>query len=78
MAQFKYLGEPPRPGLVKQMGQTLMIRVPMKDGRMEEFPAPDASGWKAGDVISKDGVPYDFTDERSIRCLRADIRYEEV
>lgn len=78
MAQFKYLGEPPRPGLVVQYGPTKRIKVPKKDGTSQEL-HKDA-GFQVGQVITDEqGSPVDFTDELSLLVLRADTaRFEEV
>jgi hypothetical protein len=74
MAFFKYLGEPPRPGLVGSYGPTKSVRTPNKDGSWTQVDAPDpAVGFVAGDTI-----PYDYTDERALRCMRADTRFEEL
>lgn len=76
MAFFRWLGEEARPGLVKQYGPTIQIKVPKKDGTWTTV--RDESGFVVGDIISEGGVPVDFTDPRSLRVLRADPRYEEV
>jgi len=72
MARFRYLGEPPQgwgtPGMLK------IIRVPQKDGTMQELlPVPPATYFPVGEDIG-----YDISDERSLRCLRVDTRYEEI
>jgi hypothetical protein len=67
MAEFKYLGEPPR-SYVENYGPTNEIKVPKQNGT-----------W---DVLTKVGGfpvdPVNFTDERSLRTLRTDSRFEEV
>lgn len=72
MAQFKYLGEP-KPSYVLEMGPSLEFRIPMQDGSRLVLKAPDQQrGWVKGDVLP------DITDERAVRMLRADTRFEEV
>ena len=78
MALFKYLGEPLRRSLVKVYGPSDKIKIPMQDGTWNELPAPSRRGWRANDILSKDGSSYNFTDERALRCLRADPRFEEI
>ena len=64
MAQFKYLGEPPRPELVASYGPTEWIKVPKKDGSTQEL--YKAGGFPVDAVITVDGgTPVDFTDELS-------------
>ncbi len=76
MAQFKYLGEPAR-SYVKTYGPLLQLRVPRKNGPQHVL--TKVGGFPIGNVITdSDGNPVDFTDERSLRVLRADTRYEEV
>jgi hypothetical protein len=70
MAQFKYLGEPPR-SFVAAYGPTKRIAVPKKDGSKTVLENPD--GFPIGDV-----VPFDFTDPMSLMIMRADTRFEEV
>jgi len=70
MAQFRYLGEPPR-SFVSAYGPTKKIAVPKKDGSKTVLENPD--GFPVGEV-----VPYDFTDHISLMVLRADERFEEV
>ena len=70
MAQFKYLGEPPR-SFVVAYGPTKKIAVPKKDGSKTVLENP--TGFLIGDVL-----PYDFTDQFSLMFLRADTRFQEV
>lgn len=70
MAQFKYLGEPPR-SFVSAYGPTKRIAVPLKDGSKTVLENP--AGFPTGDVI-----PFDFTDQISLMFLRADTRFQEV
>ena len=70
MAQFKYLGEPPR-SYVVNYGQTKKIAVPKKDGTKTVLENP--SGFPVGDVL-----PFDFTDPMSLEVMRADSRFQEV
>lgn len=73
MALFKYLGEVKRDYVVAY-GPTKIIRVPCKDGSVLEFVADDPDvGWLPGETL-----PHDFDDERALRVLRADPRFEEV
>lgn len=74
MARFKYLGEPPRPGMVAKYGPCKMIRVRRKDGSVQELlPMPPATAFVIGEDIG-----HDITDERSIRHMRANSRFEEI
>ncbi len=76
MAQFLWKGEIARPGLVQSYGPTTKITVPKKDGSYTVV--TDGTGFVIDDVIAQSGTPVEFTDERSLRTLRADPRYEEV
>lgn len=78
MAQFKYLGEPPRPELVVSYGPTQWIKVPKKDGTVTEL--YKEAGFPVDAVITDGGgQPVDFTDDLSLLVLRADTeRFEEV
>ena len=71
MAQFKYLGEVARPGLVANYGPTIRLSIPKKDGSKTVLENP--AGFPIGDV-----VPHDFTDQISLMFLRADPRFQEV
>lgn len=75
MAKFLWLGEekldPPQQW-VKEYGPCEEIKVPQKDGKTIVVKAPPG-GFPINSII-----PYDFTDERSIRVLRADPRFQEV
>lgn len=71
MAQFKYLGEIARPGLVANYGPTIRLAIPKKDGTRTVLDNP--AGFPVGDV-----VPFDFTDEFSLYFLRHDQRFAEV
>lgn len=70
MAFFVYMGEPARKW-VKEYGPTRELRVPKKDGTYTVLTNP--TGFPPGDII-----PFDFEDERSIRVLQADPRFEEA
>jgi len=70
MAQYKYLGEPPR-SFVAAYGPTKKIEVPKKDGTKTVLENP--AGFPIGGVL-----PYDFTDQLSLMFLRADTRFQEV
>jgi hypothetical protein len=73
MARFRYLGEPPR-SYVTAYGPTILIKVQKKDGTQQTLtPVPPATSF----VIGQD-LGYNITDERSVRQLRADPRYEEI
>ena len=75
MASFRYLGEQviSRPYVVSY-GPTLVIRVPKKDGSWTELTAADPDvGFPINDIL-----PFDFTDERSLRYLRVSPRFQEV
>jgi len=75
MAQFKWLGEemivPPRKWVLNY-GPCEEIRVPMKDGTATVLKAPPG-GFPLNSII-----PFDFKDERSLRVLRADPRFQEI
>lgn len=74
MARFRYLGEPPMPGLVVKYGPTIRINIPRSDGTWDTFDAPDQD---VGFAIGED-IGVDITDARSLRCMRANERYEEI
>ena len=79
MAQYKWLSEISRPTLVVKYGPILQYRVPQKTGKIRTvLPADAEAGFQKGEVLSEDGEPIDFTDERSLRCLGADPRVEEI
>ena len=75
MAHFRWLGEdkitPPRKW-VQSYGPCEQVKIPKKDGQYTVVEAPPG-GFPVNSVI-----PFDFTDERSLRVLRADPRFEEV
>lgn len=76
MAQFKWLGEPPRP-FVTTYGPMTPLKLPMKDGSWVEY--AKAGGFPINQVMTDDlGNPIEFTDERCLRVMRADARFEEV
>ncbi len=73
MATFKWLGEEMVPKMyVKTYGPCTEIKVPQKDGSKVVIKAPP------GGFVIGVPIPYDFKDERSIRALRADPRFQEV
>jgi len=72
MAQFRYKGEPVRSYVVAQ-GPTSEVRIPTKTGGKIIFTAPDPSGFPIGHIFNLEGA-----DERSLRVMRADSRFEEV
>jgi hypothetical protein len=73
MARFRYLGEPPNPA-IQIMGPTLQIRCRCKDGTILVYdPVPPAVEFAAGLDIG-----YDVTEERSLRHLRVDTRFQEI
>ena len=78
MAQFTWLGEQAIPRTwVKTYGPTTQIKVPKKNGTWTVLDKP--AGFPLDQVITDaQGDPVDFTDERSLRVLRADPRYQEV
>lgn len=73
MARFKYLGETPRPNMVKKYGPTSKVRVPCTDGTKLDIVPPNGKEFVVGEDI---GV--DIDDERALKCLRADSRFEEL
>jgi hypothetical protein len=59
---------------VADAGPCTILRVPRKTGGPQEFtPIPPKTEFVIGDDIG-----YNITDERSLRVLRADTRFEEV
>lgn len=74
MARFKYLGEPPRAGLVINYGPCTQINVPKKDGTISHF-TPVAPNTQF--VIGQD-IGYDITDSRSIRYMQVDTRFQQI
>jgi len=80
MAQFRYLGEPARPGLVLSydpLGCT-QISVPKANGA--KLVLNKATGFVIGAIITDDlGAPIEFTDSVCLLVLRAETdRYQEV
>jgi hypothetical protein len=74
MARFKYLGEPASKFSFMKSGELLQIGLQQKDGSKRVLtPVPPATYFVIGEDIG-----YDITDERSLRQLRADTRYEEI
>lgn len=72
MARFKYMGEVQN-GFVSQHGPCLQIKIPLKDGTKMVLDAPDQNGFTIGNDI---GI--DLTDEKGLRYLRADARFQEI
>lgn len=73
MARFKWLGEAAIPG-VENPGPMTRLTLPRKTGGPQVLtPVPPATEF----VINED-IGYDITDERSLRTLRADTRFEEA
>ena len=73
MARFKYMGEPHN-NIVSTYGPCLHIKIPKKDGTKMVV---DASNPVTGFVIGDD-IGVDITDERSLRFMRADVRFQEI
>ena len=75
MSRFSYNGElPPHQGFLVSQGPCLQINLPKKDGTYQTIISPDqVHGFALGMDI---GV--DITDERSLRVLRADVRFTEL
>lgn len=74
MPRFIYNGERERPGLVKVQGQCTEIRVPCKDGSKLVIRPP---GGEACFAVGADcGV--DVADQRALRVMRADPRFQEI
>jgi hypothetical protein len=74
MAKFKFVDWGPLPSAVADPGLLLKLRIPMKSGAKHELVAPDQSkGWVLGEVID-----HDITDDRALRMMRADPRFQEV
>lgn len=73
MARFRYRGEPAR-SFVAAMGPSTCLRFKPHDGSTLELrPTPPAVEFAIGDDLGQD-----FTDERVLRHLRADPRFEEI
>ena len=73
MAQFRYLGEPSRPWVVSY-GPALIIKLRPKTGGIRSItPIPPAVSFVIGEDIG-----YDITDERELRYLRNDPRFQEI
>jgi len=72
MARFKYLGEPQRTSSFVAYGPTSQIRIPKKDGTFQIVIGPPG-----GFVIGKD-IGAVVTDERALRTMRADTRFDEI
>lgn len=73
MARFKYLGEPANT-FVTEYGPCLEIRIPLKDGTKMILTASDTT---TGFPIGQD-IGVDITDDRSLRFMRVDHRFEEI
>ena len=71
MARFKYLGEPAY-SFVDVIGQTTQIKIKKQDGTTVTLTGPPG-----GFVIGAD-IGANITDERALRTIRADIRFEEI
>lgn len=72
MARFKYLGEPPRPGLITSYGPTLQLAIPTDKGAPLVLTKPEP-----GFVIGED-IGADITNQLSVLSLRTDPRFEEI
>jgi hypothetical protein len=70
--RFKYLGEPTRTGLA--LGPSLAFVFHNQDGTKTELRAPNQ---RTGFAIGKD-IGVDVTDDRVIRHMQADPRFEEI
>jgi hypothetical protein len=73
MARFKYLGEPPRPELVKVMGDSVLFRVVKLGGVQEYVPVPPKTKFEVNEDIG-----YDITDTFSLLAMRGNPRFEEI
>ena len=73
MARFKYLGEPPRPKLVKIMGDSIKFKIIKMGGIHEYVPVPPKTKFVIGDDIG-----YDITDTLSLLAMRGNPRFEEI
>ena len=73
MARFKYLGQAPNSWLAA-LGPCYTINIPKKDGTKMTVNAADPVG---GFVIGAD-IGVDITDERSIRVMQADVRFQQI
>jgi hypothetical protein len=73
MAYFRWKGEVERTGLVVNYGPTISVKLRKQDGTIVVLNAPDQNN---GYAIDED-VAGDVLDERCLRALRADPRFEE-
>ena len=73
MARFKYLGQKDRPNLVKTKGDSLKLRLHLKDGSIVELAPKSGGKFTPGQDIG-----YDITDERVIRHLSVDTRFQRI
>jgi hypothetical protein len=74
MARFKYMGEVERPTSIKSYGPCKVIKIPQKDGSKMVLTAPNQeTGFPIGEDIGTD-----ITDERALRVMRADARFQEI
>lgn len=70
MAKFKFKGQPGF-GFVKQMGDAVEFRMHCKDGSKKSHKPKGKAKFDVDDVIEEN-------DERCVRHLRADPRFEEI
>lgn len=74
MARFKYLGQGKTPGKGIKWGPCQEVRLRGKDGAVTVLkPVPPATEFAVGQDIG-----HDVTEDRHIRHLRADARFEEI
>ena len=71
MTRFKYLGEVSTS--ILSQGPCMVINVPKKDGTKMTIHAPGPGGF----VIGAD-IGVDITDERSLRVMLADPRFQAI
>lgn len=73
MARYKYLGEKPRPDLIKVPGVTSLLRIPKSDGTVTEFKPLNGTHFIAGQDMG-----YDISDALHLVVLNSDPRFEKI
>lgn len=72
--RFRYLGESPETWSVQRMGPTVAVRFHQQSGEILEVRAPNQeTGFLAGRDIG-----LEITDERVIRHMLVDKRFEQI
>ena len=74
MARFKYLGEVLDLGPGNSFGPCLKIRLRLQDGSVQEILPVDPET----EFVVDEDIGYEITDDRCLRHLRNDARFEEL